>query len=100
MHQVRRAVTRAGQGLQGDRYFDQRGTFSNVYGRGHDLTLVEAEVLEGLAVAGGPLASEDAGRNVVTRGIDLNALVGRHFRSAKLNASASGFVSRAHTLSA
>ncbi len=80
MHQVRRAVTRAGQGLQGDRYFDQRGTFSNVYGRGHDLTLVEGEVLEGLAVAGGPLTPEDARRNVVTRGIDLNALVGRHFR--------------------
>jgi hypothetical protein len=69
------AVARAGRGLEGDRYFDGRGTFSNAYGRGHDLTLIEAEVLEELQ-----LAPEQARRNVVTRGIDLNALVGRRFR--------------------
>ncbi len=80
MHRVRRAVTRAGRGLEGDRYFDQRGTFSNAYGRGHDLTLIQVEVLEGLGLPGGRLAPEEARRNVVTRGIDLNALVGQHFR--------------------
>jgi len=73
---VERAVARAGRGLEGDRYFDGRGTFSNRYGRGHDLTLVEAEVLDAL----GLLSPEEARRNVVTRGIDLNALVGRRFR--------------------
>src|SRR4051812_1637544 len=80
MHQVHRAVARAGRGLEGDRYFDQRGTFSNPHGRGNDLTLIEAEVLDGLDLPAGRLAPEEARRNVVTRGIDLNALVGEHFR--------------------
>ena len=79
MVQVDRALARAGRGLEGDRYFDQRGTFSNAYGRGHDLTLIEAEALDGLRPPAGPLAPEEARRNLVTRGIDLNALVGEHF---------------------
>jgi hypothetical protein len=80
MHQVDRAVARAGRGLDGDRYFDERGTFSNAHGRGYDLTLIEAEVLDSLDLPGGRLAPEAARRNIVTRGIDLNALVGGHFR--------------------
>src|SRR4051812_22399506 len=75
MQRVDRAVARAGRGLDGDRYFDERGTFSNVHGRGYDLTLIDAEVLGEL-----DLAPEDARRNVVTRGIDLNALVGERFQ--------------------
>ena len=77
---VRSATARAGRGLEGDRYAARRGTFTNVHGRGHDLTLIEAEVLEALGLPGGALAPEDARRNLVTRGIDLNALVGRRFR--------------------
>jgi hypothetical protein len=80
MVRVERATARAGRGLEGDRYFDQRGTFSNAHGRGHDLTLIEGEVLDALTFPAGPLAPEEARRNVVTRGIDLNALVGKHFR--------------------
>lgn len=76
---VERAVARAGRGLEGDRYFAQRGTFSNAYGRGHDLTLIEAEVLDDLELSTGRLAYEEARRNIVTRGIDLNALVGKRF---------------------
>lgn len=71
---VERAVVRAGRGLEGDRYFDGRGTFSQAHDRGHDLTLIEADVLDALG-----LAPEGARRNLVTRGIDLNALVGEHF---------------------
>jgi hypothetical protein len=71
---VERATAHAGRGLEGDRYFDHRGTFSNRYGRGHHLTLIEAEVLDDLG-----LPFEDARRNIVTRGIDLNALVGERF---------------------
>lgn len=78
--QLDRAMARAGRGLEGDRYFDQRGTFSDAYGRGHDLTLIEAETFDGLRLAAGRLAPEEARRNLVTRGIDLNSLVGRHFR--------------------
>jgi hypothetical protein len=76
---VEEAVARAGRGLEGDRYFEGRGTFSNAYARGHDLTLIEAEALDGLKLPSGRLASVEARRNVVTRGIDLNALVGKRF---------------------
>ncbi len=76
---VDEAVARAGRGLEGDRYFDGHGTFSNAHARGHDLTLVEAEALEKLNLPSGRLAYEEARRNVVTRGIDLNALVGKRF---------------------
>ena len=80
MVKVQRATARAGRGLEGDRYFDRRGTFSNAHARGHDLTLIEAEMLDALRLPGGQLAPEEARRNVVTRGIDLNALVGQRFR--------------------
>ena len=80
MHQVDRAMARAGRGLEGDRYFDERGTFSNAHGRGYDLTLIEAEVLDTLELPTGRLTPEEARRNIVTRGIELNALVGEHFR--------------------
>jgi hypothetical protein len=64
----------AGRGLEGDRYFNGQGTFT-APGRGYELTLVEAEVLESL-----DLAWEAARRNIVTRGIALNPLVGQRFR--------------------
>ena len=76
---IDRAVARSSRGLEGDRYFDHRGTFSNVHGRGYDLTLIEAEVLDALELPSGQLAPEEARRNLITRGIDLNALVGRPF---------------------
>ena len=63
----------AGRGLAGDRYYNGRGTFSGP-GRGYQLTLVEAEVLESV-----DLPWEQARRNIVTRGIALNALVGHRF---------------------
>ena len=70
----------AGRGLRGDRYFDGRGTFGSPGATGHELTLIEAEALEALAAdAGIALDPADARRNVVTRGVDLNALAGRRF---------------------
>jgi hypothetical protein len=63
-----------GRGLVGDRYADGAGTFS-APGRGYELTLVEASVLEEIE-----LPWEDARRNLVTAGISLNALVGKRFR--------------------
>jgi hypothetical protein len=64
---------RAGFGLEGDRYHDGRGTFSGV-GRGYQLTLVEADVLDEIG-----LPWEQARRNIVTEGISLNSFVGRRF---------------------
>lgn len=64
----------AGRGLKGDRYYDGRGTFSGP-GHGYQLTLVEAEVLASI-----DLPWEQARRNIVTRGIALNGLVGHRFK--------------------
>ena len=64
----------AGRGLEGDRYYHGRGTFT-APGRGYELTLVEAEVLESV-----DLPWDEARRNIVTRGIELNPLVGQRFR--------------------
>jgi hypothetical protein len=62
----------AGRGLQGDRYEHGSGTFGS--GRtGSALTLVDAAVLDTFE------REIDHRRNVVVRGADLNALVGREF---------------------
>ena len=76
------ARAREGRGLEGDRYAAGAGTFSSRGGRrpGYDLTLIAAEVLDELAAAGQPLDFAGTRRNVLTRGIDVNALVGRRFR--------------------
>lgn len=65
----------SGQGLQGDRHVSGRGTFPS--GRpGSALTLIGAEVCESFDP---PLDPREHRRNLVTRGIDLNALVGHEF---------------------
>lgn len=70
-----RASADAGRGLRGDRYFNGEGTYFKDGKDGQDLTLIDAEVLELVGLSGA-----QAGRNLVTRGIDLGALIGRHFR--------------------
>ena len=78
---VERVRVLAGRGPEGDRYFRPDGTEPNEPGTGHDLTLIEAEAVEALkAETGIELEPGEARRNVVTRGIDLNALVGQTFR--------------------
>jgi MOSC domain-containing protein YiiM len=81
-HGVQRAHGVAGRGLEGDRYFRGKGdgTFYEPEKSGQDLTLIEAEALEGLERdAGIELGPGDARRNVLTRGIGLNDLVGKRF---------------------
>jgi hypothetical protein len=74
LSRVDEAEALAGRGLAGDRYATGRGTFSGP-GHGYQLTLAEAEVLDEIQ-----LPWEQARRNIVTRGISLNGLVGEHFR--------------------
>jgi MOSC domain-containing protein YiiM len=70
----------AGKGLEGDRYFAGEGTYSQVRKPGRNLTLIEAEAIEGLAREHGiEIGPGESRRNVVTRGIGLNDLVGRRF---------------------
>jgi hypothetical protein len=73
LERVSSAQMLPGRGLAGDRYANGAGTFSGP-GRGYELTLVEAEVLDEIG-----LSWEDARRNIVTTGIALNALVGKRF---------------------
>jgi hypothetical protein len=67
--------TLPGLGLAGDRHVVGRGTFPSGVS-GSALTLIEAEVCESFIPA---LEAGEHRRNVVTRGIDLNALVGHEF---------------------
>ncbi len=76
------ARAEAGRGLVGDRYFRTAGsgTFYRPDKPGQDLTLIEEEALERLLDEHGiALTPAEARRNVVTRGIGLNDLLGRRF---------------------
>ena len=74
-------VEAAPGGLAGDRYALGVGAFSAPGRTGQDLTLIEAEAVEALSEAlGEPFAPEQARRNVIVRGVDLDALIGRRFR--------------------
>ncbi|MFB6220586.1 MAG: MOSC domain-containing protein [Halolamina sp.] len=72
----------AGEGLRGDRYFDDAGTFSTEgEEKRRDVTLIEAEALEQAEdeydVSFAPGVHR---RNVTVRGVGLNRLVGKRFR--------------------
>lgn len=70
----------AGRGLEGDRYFLKTGTYSNDPGTGRHVTLVEVEAFEALKRDYGiDLEPARGRRNIATRGVPLNHLVGREF---------------------
>ena len=73
---VERVRAFARRGLEGNRYF-----WDGDAPAGNAITLIAAEALEGLESEHG-ISLEPAAtrRNVLTRGIDLNALVGKRFR--------------------
>ena len=72
---VERARAAAGRGLEGNRYFYDQAP------PGRALTLIAAEALEAFAADTGiELSAAESRRNVLTRGIDVNALVGKRFR--------------------
>ena len=79
MESLREAHAVPGKGLEGDRYFKQKGTFSKPQ-PDRDLTLIEIEAFEALRrELGVHLEAGLARRNLVTRGVPLNHLVGREF---------------------
>jgi MOSC domain-containing protein YiiM len=67
----------AGRGLEGDRYFhpgDDPGDPTE------EITLIEVEPIESAAAEHGlELVPEDMRRNIVTRGVELRALIGKRF---------------------
>jgi len=86
MEELDAATLVAGKGIEGDRYFLGTGTYSAKPDI-REITLIESEVLEQLAkndppLQDGPIVLDpiDHRRNVTTRGISLNHLVGKRFR--------------------
>lgn len=71
----------AERGVRGDRYFKDDGTFSDSPRGGLDITLTEAEAIEGVRRETGiSLGFDEHRRNVTTRDTALNHLVGERFR--------------------
>jgi MOSC domain-containing protein YiiM len=80
MQAVAEALAVPGVGLEGDRYALKQGTFFKPE-PDFELTLIEAEAVEAAQLEHGlKLVPGDARRNLVTRGVSLNPLVGREFQ--------------------
>lgn len=74
---VERVQARAGRGLEGNRYYWPPGDAPS----GGAVTLISAEATEAVAAEGAvSITPAETRRNVLTRGIDVNALVGKRFR--------------------
>jgi len=68
------AILETGTGIRGDRY-------AGLGIPGSHITFIAAEGIEGMVARTGiPLNAAETRRNVLTRGVDVNALVGRRFR--------------------
>jgi MOSC domain-containing protein YiiM len=68
-------------GVVGDRYASENGSWSSKPASGRALTLIEEEAIEAVRRDYGiELEPGATRRNVVTRGVSLNHLVGRTFR--------------------
>src|SRR5689334_1621214 len=84
---IRRTQVHAhsGVGLDGDRYALGTGFWSRDHKVSRDVTLIEAEVIEALGdECGRPFDQGSFRRNIVTRGVRLNELVGKRFRIGEL----------------
>ena len=89
MKSVAEVVGEAGRGLLGDRHCrpdpetelePSCGPYAPPHHEVRDLSLVEAEVLDALLAEHGiALRGDETRRNVITRGVRLNDLIGRQF---------------------
>jgi MOSC domain-containing protein YiiM len=79
MQSVEEARAIPGQGLEGDRYFFKQGTFYKPQ-PDRELTLIEAEAIEAMKCElDVDYGLSDSRRNIVTRDVPLNHLVGKEF---------------------
>lgn len=70
-----------GKGLEGDRYYNRTGTYSDKHDESREATFIESEALEALASDYlVELNSAESRRNISTRGVALNHLVGKQFK--------------------
>ena len=80
MKKVQQLNTLTGRGIEGDRYFLGTGTYSKKPEPGRQVTLIKSEVLESLqAKFEITVKPEESRRNVLTRGIEINDLIGTEF---------------------
>lgn len=73
----------AGRGLDGDRYASGQGFYTRepAPAGARQLTLIEAEILDAVFEETGiRLDPDEQRRNIITRGVGLNALVEKQFR--------------------
>lgn len=79
MQSVDEARAVPGKGLEGDRYFYKQGTFYKPQ-PDRELTLIEAEAIEAMKrELDVDYGLSDSRRNIVTRDVPLNHLVGKEF---------------------
>jgi MOSC domain-containing protein YiiM len=70
----------AERGLEGDRYFNKTGSWSKDDGPERQVTLIEIEAIEAVERdVDMALDKSETRRNIVTRGVPLNHLVGAEF---------------------
>jgi MOSC domain-containing protein YiiM len=80
MQEVSEVLAVPGVGLEGDRYALKQGTFFKPE-PDFELTLIEAEAVEAAQREHGlKLTPGESRRNLVTRGVSLNPLVGQEFQ--------------------
>jgi MOSC domain-containing protein YiiM len=86
MEELEEARLIAGKGIEGDRYLKGTGTYSPKPDV-REVTLIEMEVLDAIARGDPPFPGKKVKlepvahrRNLTTRGVPLNHLVGRRFR--------------------
>jgi MOSC domain-containing protein YiiM len=80
LHQVPEVIAETGKGLVGDRKHHDALPAHKRGQPGRNITLIEAEALEALAEEHGiELGPGESRRQIVTRGMRLNPLVGKRF---------------------
>jgi MOSC domain-containing protein YiiM len=81
MRELTQARLVEGIGIEGDRYATGKGHYSKLPRADRQITLIEIEAIEAIVrdhrIA---LAAQETRRNLTTRGVPLNHLVGRRFR--------------------
>jgi MOSC domain-containing protein YiiM len=81
LHEVDQVVCVVGHGLEGDRKFRREGLPPRKNGPDREVTLIEAEAIEAVnRDCDIELRPVETRRNVLTRGVALNHLVGKRFR--------------------
>ena len=77
LSQVNEVTAIEGKGIEGDRYHLLSDTFDKV----RDVSLIEMEAIEALGRDYDiPFSPKESRRNIATRGVPLNHLVGKEFR--------------------